>query len=581
MKKALLLVLLTLSLAMTPLTTLNTQAQSSPPPTLEFNVPPYGTYLRADDKADYGPDGGRAVAPPLIIDLAANGLSGGVPITISFNGTLYGAAYWDGTLGTMIDHTYMEETWLIAVFSTTRDLLPITQLNRVPGAIQTNRTFVTYPTWFSKAATDIPQDFKIEPYSGMDLEIPLNAKYLFICFSDVYYPDNVGAIKVMIDRDSDGDGLLDSWETRGIDINKDGQIDMHLQALGANWKHKDIFVEIDYMVSSGSHSHRPDQGAIDNVIQAFSNAFIQNPDNDNGINLHVFVDESLSHSDAISWWTFDQMKATRFGTAAERTNQNNVDAKKQAFHYCIFAHSQLGTTSGGSGEMPGNDFMITLGDWTGNTGTREEQAAIFMHELGHNLGLRHGGGDDVNYKPNYISVMNYLFTTDDYNTGRTLDYSWGDLDPLNEASLDEFRGIGSSDKTIWVSPNGTLCSSGGYWEIDWNFDGNISRNVAVNINNHVGLNYVSPAGQNLTDYDDWSNLVYRFRGIPNFADWQHPKVPQEEINLEIVQAIREQALSIADPVVIPEFGEWLLLPVLVFLSLIVTLLGRRKQTRNP
>jgi hypothetical protein len=40
-----------------------------------------------------------------------------------------------------------------------------------------------------------------------------------------------------------------------------------------------------------------------------------------------------------------------------------------------------------------------------------------MHELGHNLGLRHGGdedsGDDLegwkNNKPNYRSVMNYLY----------------------------------------------------------------------------------------------------------------------------------------------------------------------------
>ncbi len=31
-----------------------------------------------------------------------------------------------------------------------------------------------------------------------------------------------------------------------------------------------------------------------------------------------------------------------------------------------------------------------------------------MHELGHNLGLRHGGMDDLNCKPNYLSVMNYF-----------------------------------------------------------------------------------------------------------------------------------------------------------------------------
>ena len=33
-----------------------------------------------------------------------------------------------------------------------------------------------------------------------------------------------------------------------------------------------------------------------------------------------------------------------------------------------------------------------------------------MHELGHNLGLEHGGHDRVNCKPNYLSVMNYAFT---------------------------------------------------------------------------------------------------------------------------------------------------------------------------
>ena len=30
-----------------------------------------------------------------------------------------------------------------------------------------------------------------------------------------------------------------------------------------------------------------------------------------------------------------------------------------------------------------------------------------MHELGHTLNLRHGGFEDDNCKPNYISVMNY------------------------------------------------------------------------------------------------------------------------------------------------------------------------------
>ena len=44
----------------------------------------------------------------------------------------------------------------------------------------------------------------------------------------------------------------------------------------------------------------------------------------------------------------------------------------------------------------------------------QAEAAIFMHELGHNFGLRHGGwpgclGSEDNLKPNYLSVMNYDF----------------------------------------------------------------------------------------------------------------------------------------------------------------------------
>ncbi len=35
-------------------------------------------------------------------------------------------------------------------------------------------------------------------------------------------------------NDFDGDGLLDCWETNGIDFNNDGQIDFDLPAMGAD-----------------------------------------------------------------------------------------------------------------------------------------------------------------------------------------------------------------------------------------------------------------------------------------------------------------------------------------------------------
>ena len=67
-------------------------------------------------------------------------------------------------------------------------------------------------------------------------------------------------------------------------------------------------------------------------------------------------------------------------------------------------------------------------------------AGTFMHELGHCLGLDHGGGDGTNNKPNYVSVMNYLWQFSGVTRGGTaniVDYSNAALANLNEKSLDE------------------------------------------------------------------------------------------------------------------------------------------------
>jgi len=77
--------------------------------------------------------------------------------------------------------------------------------------------------------------------------------------------------------------------------------------------------------------------------------------------------------------------------------------------------------------LPGNDFMVTLGQWTvppisdynnvtfqsgGNTitviGTQCKQWRTLAHELGHTMGLRHGGIDNESDKGNeYLSLMSY------------------------------------------------------------------------------------------------------------------------------------------------------------------------------
>ena len=56
---------------------------------------------------------------------------------------------------------------------------------------------------------------------------------------------------------------------------------------------------------------------------------------------------------------------------------------------------------GGLGERGGNDFVVF------NNARNGESIESLMHELGHTLNLGHGGDENHNCKPNYVSIMNY------------------------------------------------------------------------------------------------------------------------------------------------------------------------------
>jgi hypothetical protein len=355
--------------------------------------------------------------------------------------------------------------------------------------------------------------------------------------------------------DSDGDGLLDDWETNGIDYNSDGIIDLTLT--GANPNHKDLYLEIDYMGSNGVHDHQPDVNAVNDVINAFANAPVNNPDGVTGITLHIDVDESIPHQDVINVWDdFNNLKNGYFGTPAQRTASNTVNilaAKRMAYRYCLFIHnyafnSLTPTTASGIAELPGNDFIVSLGSFTNNRGNRDEQAGTLMHELGHTLGLRHGGGDNINGKPNYLSIMSYARQFSNVIKNRPLDYSRAKLPSLDEISLNESLGIQGppNDMTVygparWNSATNKLyCfSASSQGPIDWNFDGDvIDSGLAISINDFTVAGFGDNVAGLLDGYDDWANLRYSFRGTPDFADGSHLYVEDQEITLEIVEAMQ-------------------------------------------
>src|ERR1019366_5012054 len=54
--------------------------------------------------------------------------------------------------------------------------------------------------------------------------------------------------------DSDQDGLLDHWETTGIDMDQDGVVDLKLSTYGANPFVRDLFIQADWVGMPGMTS---------------------------------------------------------------------------------------------------------------------------------------------------------------------------------------------------------------------------------------------------------------------------------------------------------------------------------------
>jgi hypothetical protein len=178
--------------------------------------------------------------------------------------------------------------------------------------------------------------------------------------------------------------------------------------------------------------------------------------------------------------------------------------------------------SSGLAELPGDDFMVAMGQWA--LGDHNFIDNTFMHELGHNINLRHGGTEDRNFKPNYNSIMNYWYqfcgtdTNDNVIPDNALDYSRGVHISLDENSLSEPNGVTGSGPAI-----------------NWNLDGdatdiNLSRNINCRLTNtfadstcgtHAQQNTTcGTTGQcydstcnTLTDPNDWSLL-----GLANLGD---------------------------------------------------------------
>lgn len=359
--------------------------------------------------------------------------------------------------------------------------------------------------------------------------------------------------------DTDGDGLPDQWEQNGIDVDGDGTIDFSLQAAGMDFRgvaiktdplRKDVLVEVDYFdctaaggdcAAADTHIHVPTNVALETIRQSFANAPVINPDGSFGVNLWVQVDERLPHQQFcdLNSTCFDNVKLGAFGTFQERGQVNAqtiLEAKRQAFHYNLWIHNLSATSSSSGRAERGNDFVVSLGSFTSQVGTDPQQAGTFMHELGHNLGLRHGGVDGKNCKPNHLSIMSYAWQTIGLQPSGVFDYSRQTLPSLDEASLNESLGIQDGGFTTTFGP--VLNSAAGSGPIDWNLDGDGADAAVVRDINNLGIRGCGPSpGQLLVGSDDWTSLRFNFRDSEDFEEGMHVTASEEELDFESAQRI--------------------------------------------
>ncbi|MEO3814302.1 hypothetical protein ABGB17_35335 [Sphaerisporangium sp. B11E5] len=247
----------------------------------------------------------------------------------------------------------------------------------------------------------------------------------------------------------------------------------------------------------------------------------------------------------------------------------NYDASRRAiFHYGIMA-ARPGTcpsSSGGSGERGGNDFVVFNLD-----------AGTIMHELGHNLNLNHGGGDPINCKPNYVSVMNYDLQEGIRRVGggRILDYSppritldgsrrgRAPLETLHEDNLSESAVLDPSDPANqFVFVNAAGAKVAGNLDVPPDWDPSRTGPLSpINVNTADSVTG-QPAGcrdtrsdEELKGSDDWATISLPFAHFGDSMTADADAAAEPSPTTEQMRAMDERlAVTTAHPITLDVTG---------------------------
>ncbi len=310
-------------------------------------------------------------------------------------------------------------------------------------------------------------------------------------------------------RDTDGDGISDGAEVFGLLV--DGQfvatasaaegsqlaaviapgtgvqfkVSLDLPKWGADPRHKDLFIEVDFMQRMPGETPQKLQPAVarqfaayygdtlDNpipLVDLYRAVSLLNPDGQRGIHTHLDTgiapetpEDATIYGD---WGGYNVVPPVQnadgdwVGDNPHTAWQTNMSYARRGIFRYILAYPS------GGGSNPVNSFAAS---------GPMNNAWVLAHEFGHAMGLDHGGNpanQQPNCKPNYQSLMNYGFQgnpevgfsdgvgTFALNNTNLMEY--GAVDPSNTSYLDVLENV----YKYYVDRE--------HGHVDWNRDGVIA-----------------------------------------------------------------------------------------------------------
>lgn len=200
--------------------------------------------------------------------------------------------------------------------------------------------------------------------------------------------------------DTDGDGLPDGAE-----------VQMDALSVGDPLR-MDVFVEVDWMMGE-----KPSPSKLAQVADVYGDAPIDNPDGSTGIDLHVVYSNELPKvGDTSKSDLLDIMDA-------------HMDYEDRGYHYAVAVDTTTRSDLGGFtlSDHDNTPFAIKTDAEPGYYYPNGWVPHVFMHELGHGLGISRFSyegvdSEDIPYDI-YSSVMNYNAPIDElqYNEGAPFD----------------------------------------------------------------------------------------------------------------------------------------------------------------